>query len=128
VDAVFKPPDVIRRNALEIGEELNLSPNWLNDGVKGYLSNSAEYTNEGLPQSANLRVIRPTAEYLLAMKCMASRSPSYETKGDRDDILFLIKQLGLRDSESVFKIVEKFYSADHIPPKTHFLIQELVQN
>jgi hypothetical protein len=127
VDAVFKPPEIIRKHALEIAEELNLAPGWLNDGVKGYLSHSAEYTSEGLPQLANLRIIRPTAEYLLAMKCMASRSPSYETKGDREDIRFLIGQLCLKDADSVLQLVEKFYPADRIPPKTHFLIQELVQ-
>ncbi|HEX4084303.1 MAG TPA: hypothetical protein VHY22_05290 [Chthoniobacteraceae bacterium] len=127
VDAVFKPPEMIRRHTAEIGEEFHLPPNWLNDGVKGFLSHAGEYTSDGLPQWENLRAIRPTAEYLLAMKCMASRSPSYETSGDREDILFLIRQLRLADSESVLQVVEKFYPADRIPPKTHFLIQELVQ-
>jgi len=126
VDAIFQPPEVIRRKAHEIAEEMNLPPGWLNDGVKGYVSNAPEYTSDGLPQMSHLRIIRPTAEYLLAMKCMASRFPSYTTKGDRDDIVFLSNHLGLRDAEAVFKVVEKFYAAEHILPKTHFLIQELL--
>jgi hypothetical protein len=127
VDAVFQPPEIIRRKAREIAEEINLPPDWLNDGVKGYVSNAPEYTNDGLPQMPNLRIIRPTAEYLLAMKCMASRFPSYTTKGDKEDILFLINHLGLKNAEAVFKAVEKFYAPEHILPKTHFLIQELLE-
>jgi len=128
VDAVFQPPEVFRRLAREIAEEMHLAEDWLNDGVKGYVSNAPEYTGDGLPQMSNLRVIRPTAEYLLAMKCIAARLPSYATKGDRHDIVFLMNHLGLKDAEAVFKVVEKFYSSEHILPKTQFLIEELVEN
>jgi methylmalonyl-CoA mutase cobalamin-binding subunit len=34
VDAVFKPPDVFRRRAREIAEEIGIPGDWLNDGVK----------------------------------------------------------------------------------------------
>ncbi len=88
VDAIFKPPEVFRRCALEIANELSLPENWLNDGVKGFVSDRPEYTADGLPQLANLRVVRPNAEYLLAMKCMAARAPAYDTRGDREDIAF----------------------------------------
>jgi hypothetical protein len=128
VDAVFEPPEVFRRRAREIAEEMNLSSSWLNDGVKGYVSNAAEYTSDGLPQMSNLRIIRPTAEYLLAMKCMAARFPSYTTKGDRDDIAFLLNRLGLTDAEAVYKLVEKFYPPERILPKTHFLIREVMES
>ena len=128
VDAVFQPPEVIRRRAQEIAEEINLPTDWLNDGVKGYVSDVPEYTSDGLPQMSLLRIIRPTAEYLLAMKCMASRFPSYTTKGDKDDIVFLLNYLGLKDSEAVFKVLEKFYAPERILPKTQFLILELLES
>jgi len=127
VDAVFQPPDIFRRGALEIAAEMGLPEDWLNDGVKGYVSNTPAYTRDGLPEMSHLRVIRPTAEYLLAMKCMAARLPSYTTKGDRDDIAFLIHHLALKDAEAVFGVVEKFYAPEQILPKTHFLIQELLE-
>jgi hypothetical protein len=76
---------------------------------------------------SHLRIIRPTAEYLLAMKCMASRLPSYSGKGDKDDIFFLLNDLKLRDADAVFKVVEKFYAPERILPKTRFLIQELLE-
>ena len=38
VDAVFQPTQTIRELARTIAEQLNLPENWLNDGVKGYVS------------------------------------------------------------------------------------------
>lgn len=76
---------------------------------------------------SHLRIIMPTVEYLLAMKCIAARFPCYTTKGDRDDIAFLLNLLGLTEPESVFKIVGKFYPPERFLPKIHFLIRELLQ-
>ena len=126
VDAIFEPPEMIRTWAREIAEEANLPADWLNDGVKGFVSDAPQYTREGLPQMSNLRLIRPTAEYLLAMKCVASRFPSYSEKGDLEDILFLINHLALKEPEDVFRVIEKFYPVDRILPKTRFLILELL--
>lgn len=128
VDAVFEPPEIIRRCAREIAEEISIPADWLNDGVKGFVSASPEYTAEGLPELSHLRIVRPTAEYLLAMKCMASRFASYASQGDQKDIVLLMEQLKVNDAKSVFKIVEKFYPPERILPRTRFLIQELLQN
>jgi hypothetical protein len=127
VDAIFKPPDIIRRIAAELAESLDLPPTWLNDGVKGFVSGAPEYTSEGLPQLPRLRLIRPTAEYLLAMKCMAARAPGYDTMGDRKDIAFLIERAGLKSAEEVLAVVERFYPPDRILPKTHFMLLEVFE-
>lgn len=37
VDAVFTDPSRVRAAAQRVGERLDLSPDWLNDGVKGFL-------------------------------------------------------------------------------------------
>ena len=126
VDAVFEPPEMFRRLASAIAQELNLSPDWLNDGVKGYLSGTPDYTSEGLPELPYLRIVRPTAEYLLAMKCMASRLPTYTSRGDLVDIKFLIRHLGLTTEGEVLKIVERYYPPGQILPRTQFVIQELM--
>ena len=73
VDAVFEPATVVRDLARQVGESAGLPANWLNDGVKGYLSARHEVTSGLLPQFDHLRLTMPTAEYLLAMKCLASR-------------------------------------------------------
>jgi hypothetical protein len=46
---------------------------------------------------------------------------------DEDDILFLIKKLRLSSPLQVFKIVEKYYPRNQIPPKTQFAIEELFE-
>jgi hypothetical protein len=128
VDAIFRPPEVFRQLATEVASELNLPANWLNDGVTGFVSAKPAYTTDDLKQFGNLRITRPTAEYLLAMKCMAARSPGYDTRGDRDDIAFLISRLGLKSADEVLRVVETFYGAGDILPKTHFMILEIMEN
>lgn len=127
VDAIFQPPDIFRRCAAAVAAEMDLPVNWLNDGVKGFVSPTPSYTTDDLKQMSNLRIIRPTAEYLLAMKCMAARSPAYDTRGDREDILFLASRLGLQKAEEVLGVVESFYGTREILPKTHFMILEVME-
>ena len=91
VDAIFKPPTLIRKLAVKVAEELDLRPDWLNDGVKGFQSDHPETTMDSVPQFSHLRVYRPSAEYLLAMKCMAARASDAETFGDKRDIVLLIR-------------------------------------
>lgn len=127
VDAVFKPADVVRRMASAVASEMDLSPTWLNDGVKGYTSAEQDYVEGNMPQFSNLRVIRPSASYLLAMKCLAARVEGYDTAGDKNDVLFLIKELSLGSVEEVLAIVEKYYPANRLHVKTRFFVEEIVQ-
>lgn len=100
VDAVFRPKAEIMDAAHVVAEQLVLPSDWLNDGVKEFLSHNEELTDGGIPELeglANLRVFAPTAEYLLAMKCMAARSE--ELSDDRGDVQFLVRSLGLTTAE-----------------------------
>lgn len=129
-DAIFKPPDAFRIAARSVAQKLNLKENWLNDGVKGFVSSEGQsqgLTTHDVPQFSNLRVLRPKAEYIFAMKCMAARSPGYDTEGDRHDIIFLAKHLNITNTEQALKIVEAYYPADRILPKTQFMIHEVIQ-
>ena len=127
VDAVFRPPEVFRKAAAQIAEEMSLPPDWLNDGVKGFVSDAPDYVADGLPQFPHLRVIRPNAAYLLAMKCLAARVEGYDTRGDMDDVRFLVKHLGLRTTEQVMQIVTRYYPADRVAIKTQYFVEEIVQ-
>lgn len=126
VDAIFQPASVIRELALEIAEERQLPRAWLNDGVKGFQSAAAETTTVGLPQFAHLRIFRPTAEYLLAMKCLAARPGEGALSVDREDIQTLIRHLQLRTVDETLEVVEKFYPVERIPPKTQFMVHEVI--
>ena len=126
VDAIFLPATLIRELAAKVASERGFAPTWLNDGVKGFQSDHPELSQDSVPQFSHLRVYRPSAKYLLAMKCMASRTGGPETSGDKDDILILIKHLGLKTAEEVFENVTRFFPPERILPKTQFMIHEVI--
>ncbi len=58
---------------------------------------------------------------MLAMKCISGR---WDTS-DRDNVTFLVDRLELESAEQVFELIESYYPARRIPPKTQFFIEEL---
>lgn len=126
VDAVFVPKTKIYEEASIIADEMNLPLSWLNDSVKGLISEKGDVTTEGMPQWDNLRIMRPTTQYLLAMKCIAARVAEYDTVGDKKDIIHLCKDLGIRTAEEVFNHVEDYYPSSRIPVKTRYFIEEII--
>ena len=56
VDALFRPTSPIRDMARRIAQEQHLPEDWLNDGVKGYVSARHETTAGNLPQFPHLRL------------------------------------------------------------------------
>ena len=120
VDAVFRPTREIRQAAKAVAASFDLPENWLNDAAKAYFH--ADPPREPVLELSNLRVWAPRADYMLAMKCVAAR---YDTH-DRDDVRFLIRYLGLKTPDAVFSIVEKYYPRRLVPPKTRFLVEELL--
>ena len=118
VDAVFEPAAVVREIARSIAEEEGLSPDWLNDAAKGFLLPG--FIKEEVLTLSNLRVWAPDTRYMLAMKCISARWDSM----DRDDVIFLIKQLNLSKPQQVFEIIEAYYPQKKIPPKTQVFLEE----
>lgn len=121
IDAIFKPSALVRKLVEQIAEEQKLPRDWLNDAVKGFLQENFE--RQDVLNLSHLRVWAPDAKYMLAMKCISARWDTH----DKDDVLFLIKHLGLRAPKSVFEIIEHYYPKNRIPPKTQFLIEELFE-
>ncbi|MHB1680226.1 MAG: hypothetical protein ACYCTB_06925 [bacterium] len=112
--------------------ELDLPENWINDGVKGYIS--AKQNEPGAitlfrsyPSENNsvLRVFVPSKEYLLAMKCLAMRDLKYSE--DINDINNLISDLKFTNSKEVINLVSKFYPDNLILPKVKFGIEEIIE-
>lgn len=128
VDAIFRPVQLIRELAARVAEEQRLPLDWLNDGVKGFVSARHDTTTGMLPQFPHLRITMPVPQYLLAMKCMAARvGGSSGGQGDVPDIVFLIRQLGLSSSDEVLDLVAKYYPRDAIPVRTQYLIEGLFE-
>ena len=123
VDAVFVPKQEIYQSAAEVAAEQGVEKDWLNDAVKGFLSEK----NEILPlcDCPGLKVFVAAPEYLLAMKCLSMRLGRDDT--DLADVRFLMNRLGLRNSAQVLDLVGRYYPDDRIQPKTRFAIEEICQ-
>lgn len=127
VDAVFRPAATVRDAARAVAEEQSLPADWLNDGVKGFLSAEPDFVDEGMPKDfPNLRVLRPSAACLPAMKCMAARVEGYDTHGDRDDVVFPARHLGLTAPAAVLEVVTRYYPEDRLTAKTRFFVEEVI--
>jgi len=124
VDGVFVPKAEVA--AAAVADEQGLRPVWLNDGVKGFLSNVGDLVEEGVPQFSHLRILRPPATYLLAMKFLAARAGDYDTSGDRADVVTLTKHLGLKNSDQVLDIVCSYYPESQLSQKTRYFVEELL--
>jgi hypothetical protein len=128
VDALFQPAQLIRELSRRIGEEQRLPENWLNDGVKGYVSSRHETSTENLPQFPHLRLTMPVPEYLLAMKCMAARIGTVSGgPSDVPDIRFLIRHLGLPSAQATLDLVCQYYPKNRLPVKTQYLVESLFE-
>lgn len=120
VDALFAPTREIRDAALAVARAFGIPGDWLNDAAKGFVVSSPPRTRVlDLP---NLRVWAPTADYMLAMKCV---SPRFDTH-DADDVAFLVRHLGLATPEEVFERITRYYPHGQVPPRTRFLVEELL--
>lgn len=128
VDALFHPASLVREAARRVAAQQSLPEDWLNDGVKGFVSAQHDITAGNLPQFPNLRLTMPVPEYLLAMKCMAARTGGVSGEpSDIADIVFLARHLGLKSAPEVLEIVGRYYPAERTPPKTQFLIEGLFE-
>jgi hypothetical protein len=127
VDAIFAPTREIRAAAAAVAAEMGLEPDWLNDGAKGFASPEGDYSDRVLPQYPNLRLLTPTPEYMLAMKVMAARSATLSERGDRDDIRLLLKYLRLINTDEVIAVVQRYYPAGQILPRSLYLVEEILQ-
>ena len=108
-----------------VGRENGMDEGWFNDGVIPYLSPNVEEFKTAhhlfavLPANDNpaLSVYIPTADYLLAMKLMASRLDEAEQQKDKADILGLMNVLKLANKEQAVEIACKYYPDARINAK-----------
>ena len=122
VDAYYRPVEHLRAAATRVGARHDLPENWLNDAVRGYLSDRGEFTSYlGL---SHLQVFSPTPEYLLAMKAMTMRLGA-EFRDERD-VRFLLRLLDVRTVAAAMAIVTSFHPHERIPVKLALALEELL--
>ena len=122
VDRYFRPSREIREAAKRVAAREGLNPDWLNDGVKGYVSQSASHSK--YRELSNLTVFVAKPEYLLAMKCLAMRIG--EEFQDLDDVRYLLRHLGLTEYQDVLDLITRYYPMDRFPPKTRYALEEML--
>jgi hypothetical protein len=122
VDAVFRPPSQVREAAARVAVRARVNPNWLNDGVKGFMSAKADFAP--FLELDHLRVMVAQPEYLLAMKCLAMRIG--EEFHDEADVRYLLRHLEIRTYDEALAVVGKYYPIERFPRKTLYALEEFL--
>jgi Nucleotidyltransferase of unknown function (DUF6036) len=122
VDAVFRPARQVREAAARVAVQAGVQPDWLNDGVKGFLSERGEF--RAFLELDHLRVMVAQPEYLLAMKCLALRIGA--ESHDEDDVRYLLRHLDIGTYDRAIAVITRFYPLERFPQKTLYALGELL--
>jgi hypothetical protein len=122
IDAVFRPAAQIREAAARVAARARVDPDWLNDGVKGFMSAQGDFAP--FLELDHLRVMVAQPEYLLAMKCLSMRIGA--EFHDEDDIRYLLRQLDIRSTEKAIVTVTKYYPLERFPQKSLYALEDLL--
>jgi hypothetical protein len=125
VDAVIRPTREGRVLAKQVGREMGLGEDWLNDQVKLFVA-PREQLREIPWEGPGIMITAPTASYLLAMKALACREPFPGYEGDLADLRFLIDKLGVTSVDEVQHHIDRYYPDDVIKPEHSALIEALI--
>lgn len=122
IDGWFRPATALREAAGRVAAKARLPSDWLNDGVKEFLSERGEF--DAFLELSNLRVLLAQPEYLLAMKCLAFRIGS--EFHDEDDVRYLLRHLDVRTQEAALQIITRYYPLERFPQKSLYALAELL--
>ncbi|HEY5587393.1 MAG TPA: DUF6036 family nucleotidyltransferase [Candidatus Paceibacterota bacterium] len=121
IDAIFSPKEDMNKIIKSMAEEYDINEDWLNDGVKGFLTR--EMTSSVYVKHSNLTVSSIDADALLALKLTSARAFSK----DMDDSITLMKHLNIKDEAHLFAIIEKYISKDRQTAQSYFFTKETFQ-
>lgn len=122
LDALFQPSAEVRKAAARAAVKSGFPADWLNDSVKGYLSERSDFAP--FLELDHLKVMVAQPKYLLAMKCLAMRIGA--EFHDLDDVRFLLRLLDIRSYDQAIAIIAEYYPLDRFPQKTLYALQELL--
>jgi hypothetical protein len=122
VDALFHPAARVREAAARVALRADVPPDWLNDAVKGWLSDRGQFTS--WLELPHLTVFVAHPSYLLAMKCMAMRLGAEFQ--DLDDVRYLLRHLNITSADAAMGVVAEYFDEATIPVKTRLALEELL--
>src|SRR5690554_2562196 len=107
IDCVFSDTNYkILDNILENTKFIfNLKDGWINEEIKEPLKAIIKEDKETYRVYSNLKILKPKAEQLLAMKVLAARS---EPAKDFIDAYILCKDLNISDKEELLEIISEY--------------------
>lgn len=118
----------ILREAQIMADE-DLPADWLNDSARVFMPKGGDMPKKSpVLQFENLTVYAPPAEYMLAMKVLASRLTTDKNAGDVGDIRFLLDELKISTPEEALNIVSMYYDPERIAPQAKYLLQDLCKD
>lgn len=122
VDALFQPTAQVREAAARVAAKSGFPADWLNDGVKRYLSENADFAL--YLELDHLKVSMARPEYLLAMKCLAMRIGA--EFHDLDDVRLLLRLRDIRSYDQAMTVITQYYPFERFPQKTLYALEELL--
>lgn len=122
VDAIWHPSTEVRAAAERVAARHDdLAPNWLNDGVKGFLPGDDRGQSRVVYEGDHLTVSAGSPEYMLATKLLASR-----VSRDEDDILLLYDLCGFTTVDEGLAVLADYYPGRPVEAKVQFFLEELL--
>lgn len=131
VDVIIHPSEEGLALAREVGEELGLHSEWLNNEVRYFVSETKDRISRrplDLPiETKGLKLEVPTANYLLAMKARACREPIPGVSVDEADLRFLIRKMKINSIGQVEALLEKYFPEDPLQPNARTIIRRIIE-
>jgi len=118
IDAVFQPHGVVLDEARAVADELGLPRWWLNEQASVYVAPGGDRNAPRVFDHPGLRVSAASPEHLLAMKVLAAR------RRDAEDILFLVKHLGLSTVEQVLAVCAEIFPDEPVPDRARMVVED----
>jgi hypothetical protein len=122
VDAWFRPARKVREAAQRVAAQAGIATDWLNDGVKAFLSERGGFSP--FLELDHLRIMMAQPDYMLAMKCLSLRIGA--EFHDEDDVRYLLRHLDIASYEQAVAVITRFYPLERFPQKTWYALEELL--
>lgn len=111
IDALFNTTPQLDNILQDIAEIYELNNDWINQDIKEPLKYLKKEELTELYKFNNLKILAPSAEQMLAMKLLSSRTEPYK---DFEDAEYLIEYLKIDDLEKIIKIFDKFIGRKYL--------------
>ena len=119
IDAIVAPNQEVFAAAREVGDELALPEEWLNDTASAFLPEVQLDQGTLVFEAPGISVRTAPAEVLLAMKILAGRAK------DLDDIRTLAGLLRLTTAQQVWEVFLSYYPKGDLVDHSRAIVDEL---